>query len=162
MKISVIISSYNDFNGIKRLIESISKQKTSHLVEIIVADDGSDDNIKEFLTSINYPRLKLVTQKHEYFRVARSRNNGVYFSSGDLLVFLDCDIEIINEDFLQQYVDNANHKRVMVSEIIFPASCRVLKLAIPIALIFGIGDICKVASTTIPKVPSDPTISFVS
>lgn len=61
--ISVIIISYNCEKTIERTINSIIKQKGLFEIEIIVVDDGSDDNavnVIEDLKIKNNLRLKIL------------------------------------------------------------------------------------------------------
>ena len=50
----------------------------------------------------------------------------------------------------------------IIPDMASPASSSLLKLAIPIALTLGRCLIRKVASTIMPRVPSEPTISLSS
>ncbi|SFE51098.1 Glycosyltransferase, GT2 family [Chitinophaga sp. CF118] len=86
-KVSVIIPCYNHSHFLKQAIDSVLGQTHQNL-EIIVIDDGSDDET----ASICYGYGEWV----KYVRVERvglsaARNIGVQFSTGDFIVFLDAD-----------------------------------------------------------------------
>jgi glycosyltransferase involved in cell wall biosynthesis len=59
IKVSVVIISYNHFDFIKQAIDSVLMQTISFDLEIIIADDCSDDHTQDILTEYrnNYPKL---------------------------------------------------------------------------------------------------------
>ena len=57
-KVSVILSSYNHEKYISEAIESILNQ-TFKDFEVLIFDDGSQDNSREIVKSFNDPRIKL-------------------------------------------------------------------------------------------------------
>lgn len=93
MNVSVVITTYNNPSALRRVLESLSGQKTFPQ-EVIVADDGSGPDTAElaerFARSAPFP-LHHVWQEDQGFRAARIRNEGVKKSSGDYIVFLDGD-----------------------------------------------------------------------
>ena len=91
MKYSVIIPLFNKAPYIKRALESVIDQ-TFRDFEIVVIDDGSSDSSyfeaqRVLEGSGVYYKLK----HQENAGVSTTRNNGVAFSSGDYLCFLDAD-----------------------------------------------------------------------
>ena len=87
-KISVIIPVYNGEKTIKKTIESVLKQ-TLQDFELIVINDGSQDKTLEILSSIQDPRLRVLS----YFNagLASSRNRGITEATGEYISFLDAD-----------------------------------------------------------------------
>ena len=86
-KISVIIPCYNSALFISEAISSVLSQRYSN-IELIIVDDGSDDNTKERVDHLN------VT--YHYYAIPHSgaafaRNLGVEKSTGEYLAFLDAD-----------------------------------------------------------------------
>ncbi|MBU1322617.1 glycosyltransferase family 2 protein, partial [Patescibacteria group bacterium] len=92
--ISVIIPSYNSGRTIKPCLESLIKQSLKS--EIIVVDDGSKDNTKTIVQS--FPQIKLLAQTHQ--GPAKARNLGAKKATGQILVFVDADMEF-DQDFLK-------------------------------------------------------------
>ncbi len=86
MKISIIIPTYNEEEYLPKLLESIKKQDFTDY-EVIVADANSTDNTKEI--AIKYG-AKLV----EGGLPGIGRNNGAKIAKGELLLFLDSDLEL--------------------------------------------------------------------
>ena len=91
VKFSIIIPVYNAELYIKKCLESIFKQKYDD-VEIIVIDDGSTDNsiniIKEY-----EKKVKIISQKN--MGVSSARNAGIYGATGEWIIFLDADDELL-------------------------------------------------------------------
>lgn len=87
-KISVIVPSYNCANYIAEALESILAQ-TIAPHEIIVIDDGSTDNTKEVVQSIQSPLIRYIKQTNA--GVSAARNNGLEHATGNLIAFLDAD-----------------------------------------------------------------------
>lgn len=89
--ISVIITAYNREKTIERCVMSALSQNCSDC-EIIVIDDGSEDNTPAILKkcALAYPdRLKVICGPHA--GVAAARNAGLAAASGDYITYLDSD-----------------------------------------------------------------------
>ena len=86
--ISVVIPVYNGAKTIQETIESVQKQTFSDL-EIIVVNDGSQDNTLAVLGAIADPRLTVIQGAHAGANAARNR--GLEASSGQYVSFLDAD-----------------------------------------------------------------------
>ncbi|HDR8111751.1 glycosyltransferase family 2 protein [Bacillus thuringiensis] len=88
--ISIVIPLYNKEHYIKRAIKSIIGQ-TFQNYEIIVIDDGSEDNSCNMVRSFQDSRIQLIQQKHS--GVAAARNRGIESARADIIAFLDADDE---------------------------------------------------------------------
>lgn len=113
MKISVIVAVYNKKEQLKNILKCLSKQNEKPY-EVIIADDGSKEDIKGVISEFQNPYFKI---KHEYqedkgFRLAASRNNGIKSSEGDFLIFIDQDA-IFGENFIKNIRENIAPKRVL-------------------------------------------------
>lgn len=86
MKISVVIPTFNMASTLKRAIESALPQAD----EVIVINDGSTDETRDVLQSINHPRL-LYANFEANAGVCRSRNTAIGLSRCDWFVPLDAD-----------------------------------------------------------------------
>ena len=60
------------------------------LFEVIVVDDGSDPPLE--LAEPSPLRMRVIHQPDLGFGLARARNNGARAATGDIIVFLDCDM----------------------------------------------------------------------
>jgi glycosyltransferase involved in cell wall biosynthesis len=85
--VSVIIPNYNYARYLPQAIESALAQSYAP-VEVIVVDDGSQDDSLEVLKGYG-SRIRWVTQSNQ--GVAAARNHGALLSQGSFLAFLDAD-----------------------------------------------------------------------
>ena len=89
MKVSVVIPTFNRINLLERAVNSVIRQ-TKNAFEIIVIDDGSDDNSSEMVKQ-KFGSVILVRQ--ENYGVSAARNRGIEISKGDWIALLDSDDE---------------------------------------------------------------------
>lgn len=92
MKISVVIPVYNEAKVIAGCLASLKKQTVTKDLEIIVVDDESTDGSEKFAT---------LRQKHQ--GPGAARNLGAKKARGDILVFVDADMEFAS-DFIEKLV----------------------------------------------------------
>ncbi len=85
--ISVVIPTYNRSETLKRTLASVLNQSRP-CDEIIVVDDGSNDNTQELLHT-HYPQVNIVYQSNQ--GVSAARNNGIKQAKGNWLCLLDSD-----------------------------------------------------------------------
>lgn len=90
-RVSVIIPTYNRLPIVLRALESLREQTLPVSdYEVIVVDDGSDDDLAA-LTKPEFPfSLRVQRQKNAGATVAR--NTGAQMSQGEILVFMDDDV----------------------------------------------------------------------
>lgn len=102
MKISIIISFFNEEKYINDCIKSLLLQSYKD-IEIILVDDGSTDNSSKIVNDnfLRYKNIFLYQKKHA--GVAECRNFGVSKSSGKIVVFLDADMEF-DKDFIKNLI----------------------------------------------------------
>jgi glycosyltransferase involved in cell wall biosynthesis len=86
--ISVIIPTYNYGRFLKECLASVFAQTVQDF-EIIVVDDGSNDDTPEILASIADPRLRTFRISNSGVSVAR--NLGLQEARGEVVAFLDAD-----------------------------------------------------------------------
>ena len=99
-KVSVIIPTYNRKKLIVRAIESVLAQ-TYRDFEIIIIDDGSNDETKNVLIPYQ-SRIKYLYQENQ--GISAARNRGIKEAQGVYIAFLDSDDEWV-EDKLAIQVD---------------------------------------------------------
>ena len=115
-KVSLIITVYNRVNLLRKCLISLNYQSVKP-DELIISDDGSDENIldgiSDIIKNLSLPTI-YVSQKHEGFRLAKCRNNGVRVSGGDLLIFLDQDL-FLTKNYLRTFVEHQKENRFLTS-----------------------------------------------
>jgi glycosyltransferase involved in cell wall biosynthesis len=87
-KVSIIIPTYNSEKTIEETIASIQQQSFKDW-ELIIIDDGSQDNTVDIIENIVEPRLKLFV--YENGGVGIARNRGIAQTTGEFISFLDAD-----------------------------------------------------------------------
>lgn len=85
---SIIIPAYNSIKYLPETLESVLKQTFTDF-EIIIIDDGSYDNIVEWASRIQEPRVKFISQQNK--GVSAARNLGIDLTTGEYIAFLDAD-----------------------------------------------------------------------
>ncbi|HET7335091.1 MAG TPA: glycosyltransferase family 2 protein [Rhizomicrobium sp.] len=85
---SVVIPVYNRAKDLGRALLSVLSQ-TCQDFEIVVVDDGSQDNPKAVVDVLNEPRIHFVRQRNRGGGVAR--NTGIDVARGQFIAFLDSD-----------------------------------------------------------------------
>ena len=104
--VSVIIPTYNrEFTHLKRALNSVLSQTYENL-EVIVVDDNTfekseDLEIERQIKSINDNRI-IYLKNYKNLGACASRNNGIKYSKGEYLSFLDDDDEWLPEKIEKQ------------------------------------------------------------
>ncbi len=103
--ISIIIATYNRCNFIGVTLDSIFNQ-TYLNYEVIIVDDGGDDNTKEILeTYLKDSRVKFYRRPKEYLKgCPGSRNFGLTKATGEFIWFFDDD-DIAHPDLLENCIN---------------------------------------------------------
>ncbi|MCC6173976.1 MAG: glycosyltransferase family 2 protein [Chloroflexi bacterium] len=90
--LSVVVPTFNRRAGLERLLRTLATQTYSAgRFEVVVVNDGSNDDTDEMLVELTTPyRLRVLNQPNE--GPAAARNVGVQQARGRLVVFLDDDV----------------------------------------------------------------------
>jgi glycosyltransferase involved in cell wall biosynthesis len=89
---TVVIPVFNRRAWLERALRSVLDQ-TCRDFEIVVVDDGSDDNPGAVIQALNDPRIRLVSQDHRGGNAAR--NLGIDNASGRFVALLDSDDQFL-------------------------------------------------------------------
>jgi len=104
--VSVIVPTYNRRDLIGEALNSVLSQ-TYRNIEIVIVDDGSSDNTKEYVEKSFGDFVENGTIKYYYIShsgISNSRNVGIEKASGSLLAFIDSD-DVWDRDKLKLQVD---------------------------------------------------------
>src|SRR5690606_6115352 len=107
---SLVISTYNWPEALSLCLKSILKQ-TVMPVEIIIADDGSDNRTKSVIEEFQHKSALIV--KHIWhedagFRLAQIRNKAIHHAQTDYIIQIDGDI-ILNKSFIEDHLYVREH-----------------------------------------------------
>lgn len=109
-KVSIIIPTKDQVKLLKNTIDSIIEKTSYQDFEIILLDNNSKSS--EFFELVKYYEQKLgarflYVEAKFPFNFARLMNLGVSHSTGDYILFLNNDVEIIQRDWLTKMVSYA-------------------------------------------------------
>lgn len=107
MKISVIISFFNNIIYLRLVLAGLEIQ-TYKDFEVIIADDGSDESVAEEIEKLHKQfDLRITHCRHgkKGFRKNRILNRAVEVSTGDYLIFIDGDC-VPHPEFVSEHFKN--------------------------------------------------------
>lgn len=105
-RVSVVIATWNRSHSVREAIASAQAQTLGDL-EVIVVDDGSDDDTGAVLAGITHFDDRVRYVRRERGGVCRARNAGLAEARGDYVAFLDSD-NTWRPEFLSSMVDAMN------------------------------------------------------
>ncbi|MDP3588637.1 MAG: glycosyltransferase [Sulfuricurvum sp.] len=111
MRVSVIIAVYKDIQSLSLIITALKRQTYKNF-EVIIAEDGENPQMKEYIENIKDLDVKHTTQEDIGVRKARSQNNGIVASSGEYLIFIDGDC-VPYTTFVEAHVVLAESRTVL-------------------------------------------------
>ena len=105
LSVSVIIPVYNRKQVLAKTLAAFTHQTyPKNLIEIIIADDGSSDGVKEVITKYKqYLNLNYVYQEDKGYRLSKVRNLGIKKASHEHIIILDCDMLPVPE-LIEEYM----------------------------------------------------------
>lgn len=111
--ISIIIPTKDKADVLERCLESIYKKTKTQNYEIIVVDNNSEEEatfqlFKKYEQKENFRVLKQPIP----FNYSRLNNEAARIARGDLLLFLNNDVEVITEDWLTLMAGEAERKEI--------------------------------------------------
>lgn len=103
MKLSICIPVYNF--DVRELVFDLKKEIEAEEIEaeIILIDDASKENFKETNKNLEDQVYHFDFLEKNIGR-SRIRNHFLTFSTGEYLLFLDCDGKVIGKNFLKNYI----------------------------------------------------------
>lgn len=100
---SIIIPTRNQFKLLQTCVEGVRSSNYSNSLEIIIVDnDSTDRKTLSYLRSLAAdPRIKVITWQ-EPFNFSRINNMAAREATGEILCFLNNDIEVLSPDWLEE------------------------------------------------------------
>lgn len=107
-RVTIIIPTRNKVELVKVCIESIKAKSTYKDYEILLMDNGSDDPaaLAYFAEQAKAPNFRVIRDDSP-FCYSAINNLGASQATGEVLCFLNNDIEIISPDWLEELVSQA-------------------------------------------------------
>lgn len=110
-KCSIIVATFNGEKVIQKTLESLLELDYPNEYEIIVVDDGSEDNTKTILNKFkNKKKIKLILFGKNK-GVCKARNAAINASKNSIIVNMDHDC-IASKEWLKQMVKEFDDKKV--------------------------------------------------
>ena len=113
-KISILIPSKDHIEDLDRTIMSVINKTSYNNYEIIVIENNSElDDTFEYYDKIQreYSNIKVVKWERE-FNYSAINNFGATFATGEYLLLLNNDVEVINKEWLTKMLGLAQRKDV--------------------------------------------------
>jgi glycosyltransferase involved in cell wall biosynthesis len=96
IKLSIVIPVYNERETIRDIIEAVSA--TPFHKEMIVVDDGSTDETRDILSSMQQDGLKVFMHDKNQGKGA-ALQTGFSHATGDIIIIQDADLEYDPEEY---------------------------------------------------------------
>lgn len=121
--VSIIIPSRDNYEVLKRCIDSIRDKSEYKNYEIIVVDNGSENSTK---SSIEKIADKYIYEKCD-FNFSKMCNMGAENAEGGFLLFLNDDTEVISADWLNVMLSYCENERTgaVGCKLIYPKSNKI-------------------------------------
>lgn len=123
--VSIIIPTRDNFKIVAQAIDSILSKSTYKNLEIIIINNGSvQKNTLDYLKTVElYPNVKVVSHD-KAFNYSELNNVGVEHASGNFYIFLNDDVEVITETWIEDLTAYAQLKHVgaVGAKLIYPNS----------------------------------------
>lgn len=97
MKLSILMPVYNEGERIADALREALAVKYPCDIELIVVDDGSRDNTAAAISSVDDPRLRVITHERNQGKGAAVQT-AVAAAEGEYMVILDADLEYDPQD----------------------------------------------------------------
>jgi GT2 family glycosyltransferase len=120
MKTSIIIPVFNQLAYTKKCMESIFSFGSKYDFEVIVVDNASTDDSREYLKGLGNKVTVIHNEKNLGF--AKACNQGARIARGEYLLFLNNDTVVTNNwlDILVKELDNNEDVAIVGPKLLYP------------------------------------------
>ncbi len=122
-KISIIVPSKDNYDVLKRCIASIREKSSYKNYEIIIVDNGSNENLKNKISALADRYIYKVME----FNFSKMCNIGAENAEGQYLLFLNDDTEVISEDWLEKMLNYASESQTgaVGCKLLYPENSKI-------------------------------------
>ena len=137
--VSVIIPNKDEQKSLKKCIDSIKSKTNYSNYEIIIVENNSvtEDIFAYYKELENDDQIRVITWEKE-FNYSAINNFGVRHAKGELLLFLNNDVEVISENWMQELIANTQRPEVGITGVKLLYSDRTIQHA---GTVIGIGGV---------------------
>ncbi len=121
--VSIIIPTRDRYDLLQVCIDGVLNKTSYQNFEILVLDNESRERkTLEYLDEINSDKRVRIIRTSGNFNYSKINNQGVEKAEGDLVLFLNNDVEPINEDWLLEMVSHAVRPEIgcVGAKLLFP------------------------------------------
>ncbi len=116
--VSIVIPNKDEKESLKLCLDSVKKKTTYSNYEIIIVENNSTtteifDYYKELEKEEN---IRVITWEHE-FNYSAINNFGVKHANGELILFLNNDVEVLSDNWLEELVANTQRPEVGITGV---------------------------------------------
>ena len=125
-KISIVIPNKDHIDDLEKAINSIIGKSTYKNYEIVIVENNSTNketfDYYEKIKKENPNKIKIANFEIDYFNYSAVVNFGVENATGEYIILLNNDIEIISKDWIEQLLMYAQRKDVGIcgAKLYFP------------------------------------------
>ncbi len=102
-KVSIVIPTKDHYEDLKRCIYSIKAKTTYKNYEIVLIDNGSTESeVLEYYEELKKDSGIVITTLDIPFNYSRLNNEAVKYATGDYLLLLNNDIEVITPEWIEE------------------------------------------------------------
>jgi len=103
--ISVVVCTRNRVDSLRRCVQAFAAVSTNHEWELVVVDNGSDDDTNAFLASLprRFGKARVTTTLEPRRGLAAARNRGIDEAHGNIVAFTDDDC-YVSEDYIDTMI----------------------------------------------------------
>lgn len=102
LRVAVVIPAYNRPALLARTLASLTHQRDTSEFEVHVCDDGSEEDVRGVVESVDGLDVHYHFQSHDGFGAGRARNLGATRANADVLLLLDSDC-VVPPDFVERH-----------------------------------------------------------
>ncbi|MDR0728750.1 MAG: glycosyltransferase family 2 protein [Prevotellaceae bacterium] len=117
---SLIISTYNTPDRLRRCLQSVAEQRVLP-AEIIIADDGSGEDTRAVvieMSNMSIVPIVHVWQPDDGFRLAQIRNKAILQASNEYIINIDGDV-LLDKYFVHDHLYFARRERFLTGDRAF-------------------------------------------
>lgn len=111
--VTIVISAYNARGTLSNCLKSLLWQDyPPERIRVIVINDGSTDNTSVLFSRMQLPDNFTLIEHTENRGLAAARNTGIRHATGDIIIFLDSDMEVA-PNFIESHVSHFRRPEVI-------------------------------------------------
>ena len=123
-KVSIVVPNKDHIEDLKKLLESVKKSTYQNYEIVIVENNSQNDETFKYYDQITKQDEKIKVEKYDikYFNYSSIINYGVEKATGEYVILLNNDIEILTADWIEQMLMYVQRKDVGIcgAKLYFP------------------------------------------